>query len=163
MASEGEGGAERSAPGAEVRELRAQERAEWLAFRERLWPAVARAELEAEAERIASEPATNGVLVAALPDGRTIGFVEVALREWAEGCASHPVGYLEAWYVEEAWRRSGVGRLLLEAAERWARSRGCVEMGSDADPENRVSRAAHGALGFEEVGTNVLFRKRIAQ
>jgi len=28
-----------------------------------------------------------------------IGWVEVALRDYAEGCQTSPVGYLEGWYV----------------------------------------------------------------
>lgn len=162
MASEGELGAAARTNPIEIRELRHAESAQWLAFRERLWPDVPRAQLQAELEHIAAEPEANGVLVAALPDGRLIGFAEVSLREWAEGCATRPVGYLEAWYVDEPSRRTGVGRRLIEAAERWARARGCLEMGSDADPTNRASRSAHCALGFEEVGTSVLFRKRIS-
>jgi aminoglycoside 6'-N-acetyltransferase I len=148
--------------GAQVRDLRPDERAAWLRFRERLWPDVANAQLREEQDHILGDPASNGVLVAAAPDGELIGFAEVSIREWAEGCATRPVGYLEAWYVEDGRRRAGVGRLLIEAAERWARERGCLEMGSDADPDNRASRSAHRALGFEEVGTSVLFRKRIA-
>jgi aminoglycoside 6'-N-acetyltransferase I len=71
------------------------------------------------------------------------------------------VGYLEAWYVKREYRRRGVGRLLIEAAERWAWSRGCTEMGSDAELHNEVSQQAHGALGYSEVLRVVLFSKRL--
>jgi len=86
----------------------------------------------------------------------------VSLREWVEGCHTRPVGYIEAWHVAPGHRRAGLGRRLVEAAEAWALSRGCTEMGSDADLDNRVSHAAHRALGYAEVARLVLFSKRIA-
>ena len=161
MTSESEPASSR-APGAEVRELRPEERAAWLEFRARLWPETPREQLRQEQDHILAEPESTGVLFAALSDGEPIGFAEVSIRAWAEGCVTRPVGYIEAWYVIPEQRRAGMGRLLIDAAERWARARGCVEMASDADPENRTSRSAHRALGYDEVGMSVLFRKRIA-
>jgi len=145
----------------EIRGLRPDERDAWLGLRERLWPDFTREELTAEEEEILADPRRNAVLVAAAPGGQLVGFVEVALRDWAEGCRTHPVGYIEAWYVEPEHRRAGVGRALLEAAERWAASRGCTEMGSDAELANHVSQAAHAALGYSEVLRIVLFSKKL--
>jgi aminoglycoside 6'-N-acetyltransferase I len=145
----------------EIRTLRPDEHDAWLRLRERLWPDTAREELERELEEILSDAGRNSVLVAASPAGGLVGFVEVALRDWAEGCATRPVGYIEGWYVEPGHRLSGVGRRLIEAAERWARSRGCTEMGSDADLGNEVSSGAHRALGYAEVARLVLFSKRL--
>ncbi|NUQ20530.1 MAG: GNAT family N-acetyltransferase, partial [Gemmatimonadaceae bacterium] len=56
-------------------------------------------------------------------DGTLAGFVEVGARPYADGCATSPVGYIEAWYVDADVRRRGVGRALLAAAEGWARAR----------------------------------------
>jgi aminoglycoside 6'-N-acetyltransferase I len=91
--------------------------------------------------------------------GGALGFAEVSLRDFAEGCESSPVGYLEGWFVTEPSRRLGVGRALLEAGEAWARARGCVEFASDAETWNEGSIASHGRLGFEEVCRIVCFRK----
>ncbi|MGQ0612668.1 MAG: aminoglycoside 6'-N-acetyltransferase [Planctomycetaceae bacterium] len=146
----------------QIRAVRSDERPRWLELRSRLWPDHSPEELAREQEWLLAQSEKNGVLVAAGPDGRLVGFVEVSLRDWAQGCGTHPVGYLEGWYVAPEHRRLGLGRRLLEAAERWARSKGCTEMGSDADPDNVVSHAAHGALGFAEVGRQVLFRKSLA-
>lgn len=88
-----------------------------------------------------------------------VGFAEVSLREWAEGCLSSPVGYLEGWYVERTSRGQSVGKALLSASEDWARSRGCTEMASDTEIENEASAAAHLRLGFKIVGRVVAFRK----
>ena len=71
------------------------------------------------------------------------------------------MGYIEGWYVEEAWRRRGVGRLLVEAAEAWTRGQGCREMASDSLIENTLSEQAHRGLGYEVVGRSVLYRKAL--
>jgi len=88
--------------------------------------------------------------VATRPDGSLCGFVEIGTRPYAEGCLTSPVPYIEGWYVDHDVRRSGHGRALFEAAERWARGRGYTEMASDALLDNRDSQAAHAACGFEE-------------
>jgi aminoglycoside 6'-N-acetyltransferase I len=72
------------------------------------------------------------------------------------------VGYIEGWYVDEYVRRCGVGRALVEAAEAWARSRGCRQMASDAELGNDVSHQAHRAVGYQETARLVLFEKDLA-
>lgn len=92
-------------------------------------------------------------------DGSLAGFVEAGSRPYADGCDTSPVGYVEAWYVDDKVRRQGYGRALLEAAEDWARSQGYREMASDALLDNHISHAAHRAAGYEEVERIVQFRK----
>ena len=145
----------------EIRTLRPDEDDAWLLLRELLWPDHERQELQREQQQILGDPQDNSVLVAALPDGELIGFIEVALRDWAEGCTTHPVGYIEGWYVQPTHRRSGVGRKLIEAAESWATSKGCTEMGSDAELWNEVSQVAHQALGYSEATRLVCFSKTL--
>jgi aminoglycoside 6'-N-acetyltransferase I len=90
------------------------------------------------------------------------GFLEAGLRSYADGCeASHPVGYVEGWYVREEWRRQGIGAELLRGAEDWAPSQGCKEMASDTRVDNLVSHRAHEALGFEVAERSVLYRKTL--
>jgi molybdopterin synthase catalytic subunit len=102
------------------------------------------------------------VLVRLDDPSRLGGFVDVSLRSAADGCLTHPVGYVEAWFVDPDLRRNGWGRRLVEAAEDWARSRGCVEMGSDCLVENEISLRAHQSMGYEQVDRSVNFRKSIA-
>lgn len=108
-------------------------------------------------ENLASD--VDKVFVADRPGGGLCGFLEAALRSRADGCESTPVGYIEGWYVDEDVRKQGIGRALVEAAEAWARSRGCRQMASDAELWNTISHASHGALGYEETGRLVLFKK----
>jgi aminoglycoside 6'-N-acetyltransferase I len=90
------------------------------------------------------------------------GFAEASIRSHADGCdPAIPAGYLEGWYVERAHRGKGIGAALLQAAEEWARSQGCVEMASDTWADNEASQQAHRALGFEEVDRCVHYRKKL--
>lgn len=93
--------------------------------------------------------------------GECIGFLEVRLREYAEGASSTPVGYLEGWYVEPQHRGQGAGRMLVEAGEEWARSRGCTEMASDAAVDNAGSIRLHHEFGYDEVDRVVCFLKKL--
>lgn len=133
-------------------------------LRHALWAHGTVEEFAGEIERILADtfsPLPYAILVAEDRDGLA-GFIEVSLRSHADGCETHPVGYLEGWYVRETHRRSGVGRALVAAAEDWARERGCTEMGSDALIDNRQSQDAHAALGYEIVDRCVNYRKTLA-
>ena len=101
------------------------------------------------------------VFVADREDGSLAGFVEIGSRNYAEGCETIPVAYLEGWYVDSDVRRTGLGASLLRAAERWALQHGFKEIASDAELNNAVSLKAHLALGFEEVERQVCFKKKL--
>ena len=135
--------------------------AAWRRMRVALWPDGTEAEHAREIEQFfagaTTEPAA--VLLAVDASGEAVGFAELSTRPCAEGCVSSPVAYLEGWYVAPGARRQGIGRALVRAAEEWARARGCSEFASDTAPDNRVSAAAHRALGFDEVGLVLCFRK----
>jgi aminoglycoside 6'-N-acetyltransferase I len=95
-------------------------------------------------------------------NGVAAGFVEVSMRrDYVEGSSSSPTGYIEGVFVERRFRRSGVARLLVRTAERWAKRRGAIEIGSDTRLANKRSQKFHRALGFREVEKNVAFIKKI--
>jgi aminoglycoside 6'-N-acetyltransferase I len=146
-----------------IRSIRPEEHAAWLELRILLWPDHTRQELAEDQRRLLRKLDHNEVFVAVLPSSELIGFAEVSVREWAEGCDTEPVGYLEGWYVQPAHRLSGIGRRLVEAAEGWALSKGCTEMGSDAELWNEAGQRAHQALGFEEANRVVCFSKKIGK
>jgi aminoglycoside 6'-N-acetyltransferase I len=134
---------------------------EWLRMRRALWPQCPDAEHRDEIDAILAK--TDGIetFVWVRDDGRLGGFLEATLRLGAEGCDSSPVGYIEGWYVDNDMRRRGVGGDFVRAAEVWARERGCAEMASDTEVENRLSQTAHEKLGYEAVERLVHFRKRL--
>ncbi len=91
-----------------------------------------------------------------------LGFIELAVRSFSDGCESMPVPHVEGWYVEPSARGRGIGRALMQAAEGWARDRGFTELASDTEPWNERSIAAHARCGFRETERLVKFRKSLA-
>ena len=143
-----------------VRPVERSDAEAWLRMRQELWPDDAgthAGEIEEFLSNAALEPLA--VLIADDPETGPIGFAELSLRPSAEGCRSTPVAYLEGWFVDSDARRRGVGGLLVEAAERWARGRGCKEIASESEAANEVSRSAHQSAGFEEAGLIRCYRK----
>jgi aminoglycoside 6'-N-acetyltransferase I len=100
------------------------------------------------------------IFVAQGDGGELVGFLQVGLRSHADGCdPTHPVGFIEGWFVFETSRRRGIGKALMRSAEEWARSQGCKEMASDTWIDETTSQRAHEALGFEVVDHCIHFRK----
>lgn len=106
-----------------------------------------------------SEPAA--AYLARATDGACVGLLELSIRAYAEGCRQPNPAYVEGIYVDPAWRRSRVAMQLLSTAEEWARSRGCVELASDSDPENQPSGDLHAKAGFRDVGLVRCWAKRL--
>jgi aminoglycoside 6'-N-acetyltransferase I len=127
-------------------------------MRKALWPESPDGALRAEMTTIVADD-NQAVFVAVRDDGGLGGFAEVSIHPHAIGCETHPVGYLEGWWVDPDLRRTGLGRQLIAAAEDWARTKGCREFASDAEIDNDVSITAHAALGFQQTGRLVHFRK----
>ena len=132
-------------------------------MRARLWPDADAAELLREAETFAGggDVATIGVVFIAESDAGAVGFLELSLREFSDGCDSMPVPYVEGWYVEAAARGTGAGRALMQAAETWARERGFTELASDTQIDNEGSLHAHERCGFDEVERLEKLRKKL--
>jgi aminoglycoside 6'-N-acetyltransferase I len=128
-------------------------------LRHALWPDGSEAEHRQEVERFITDLGRRGAVLVAEGESGLLGFAEVSIRAYAEGCRTDRVGYLEGWFVEPDARRRGIGRQLVAAAEAWARAQGCVEFASDAEADNELSAAAHRALGFAEVGLIRCFRR----
>lgn len=146
-----------------VRPLEPRDQSAWTSLRIALWPDEDAAELAIEAAgQFSGRSVAPIVFVCEETSGRVVGMIEADIRSIAEGCPTSPVPYIEGWYVLPDARHLGVGRALVEAVETWARDRGYAEIASDAMIDNEVSRAAHGALGYEETAHIVCFRKTLA-
>ena len=151
-----------------IRHVTESDKAAWLEMRRALWHEDVNGDLSDEVARFLKGDLKNplAVLVAARTDEngsntRIVGFAELNIRPYAEGCSTDRVGFLEGWFVVPGARRQGVGRALLVAAEEWARGQGCTEFASDTLVDNDASAAAHQALGFEEVEVIRCFRKSL--
>ena len=144
-----------------VRPVTPEDATAWIRMRTALWPEWPEDHPEEVDAYLVDPPEDASCLVAEDADGAVVGFAEVGLRRWAEGCSTSPVAYLEGIWVEPDRRREGVGRALVQACEAWGRSRGCVEMGSDRALTDEGSGAFHEGAGFDEVHRVVCYRKEL--
>ncbi len=134
----------------------------WLDLRRSLWPGASDAKHLREMRVWAADGQRYGCLMFIAPDGAALGFAEVSLRhDHVNGTESSPVAFLEGLYVRPEARRRGVARALVARVERWARERGCSELGSDTPLGNSASQAMHSALGFDETERVVMYRRRL--
>jgi aminoglycoside 6'-N-acetyltransferase I len=143
-----------------IRRATHEDKSSWLQLRQRLWPEAPIEYLNFDMDDRLADP-DYAVFVASGGDGNLVAFIETGLRDYGEGCESSPVGYLEAWYVDEHVRGQKLGRDLVQLAEQWAREKGCREMASDTWLENESSISAHLRLGYVEVERLVHFVKRL--
>src|SRR5262245_38398644 len=101
-----------------IRKVEAPDAADWQALRLALSPEIqydwntseVAAFLSGQRQGVGAMP--EGVLVAidtGVSPPKTVGFVELSRRLYAEGCATSPVGFLEGWYVVPEYRRRGIG------------------------------------------------------
>ncbi len=82
------------------------------------------------------------LLVGAGPDGLAVLRFRAAI--WSPGLEC----YLAELYVTPAWRGQGLGRALMEAALREARSRGADTMDIGVDEPDLAARRLYESLGF---------------
>jgi aminoglycoside 6'-N-acetyltransferase I len=146
-----------------VRSIRSEDAVTWAELRARLWRSSSADELATEA-RAFLEGGTMPTIAAvflAEDEAAPLGFIELAVRSFSDGCESMPVPHVEGWYVEPFARGRGVGRALMQAAEDWARDRGFTELASDTEPWNERSIAAHARCGFRETERLIKFCKSL--
>jgi aminoglycoside 6'-N-acetyltransferase I len=140
-------------PEVRIRRVAATDRDAWLRMRYALWPAERGEhghERDVDEFFAGRSQSLDAVLVADASGLGAIGFVELRVRNYAEGSLGHAVPHVEGWYVEAEHRRRRIGARLLAAAERWARAGGYAELASD-----------NGALGFEITDRIVCFLKKL--
>jgi aminoglycoside 6'-N-acetyltransferase I len=126
-----------------------------------LWPSSAE-EHANDIDRYFAGEARDPLAVLIAFDDEAIGFIELSIRTYAEGCETDRVAFVEGWYVDPDARGTGVGAALIRAAEDWARSQGCTELASDTEADNASSAAVHRAVGFVETAVVRCFRKSLS-
>ncbi len=151
-----------SSPVSLIERCTSAEQPGWLRLGQALWPDDSPEQHLAEMASFCANPERYAQFIAYSSSRDPVGFVEAALRtDYVNGTASSPVAFVEGIYVIPAARRKGVAAALIDAVEHWARSRGCTELASDALLENQSSHSFHRAVGFEETGRVVYFRKAL--
>ena len=142
-----------------IRPVNRGDRDSWLRMRVALWPGE---DHGYEIDRYFAAEVREPLEVLIAFDDDAVGFIELSIRPYAEGCETERVAFVEGWYVVPEARGTGVGAALIRAAEDWARSQGCTEIASDTEADNVSSAAAHRALGFEETAVVRCFRKALS-
>jgi aminoglycoside 6'-N-acetyltransferase I len=145
----------------EVAAIAERDGPEWLALRQALWSDHSASEHRAEMRDLAARREFAAFM--ARDRGKPVGFAEVYVRPFANGCVSRPVPFLEGIWVAPDVRGHGIGRALLIAVEAWCRKQGFGELGSDALIDNEASHQAHAAWGFAETERVVYFRKPLPE
>ena len=109
------------------------------------------------AARLARRNPQRAVLVADDGSG-ALGWAAVCVEE---GFVEGRVAWIEGFVVDERARSSGVGANLLDAAEAWARDRGCTTMRVQS---NVLRERAHGFYerhGYTKIKAQYAFRKTL--
>lgn len=140
-----------------IRELIRADMELWLTMYRQLWPRHSDEALSAEINRIFKSSKRSAYV--AEHDGIAVGFAEYALRDYANGCHSQPVPFLEGVWVSEAYRSNGIARALMQYLEKKARMAGFSEFGSDVELSNYQSQLMHERLGFEQTEKVIFYRK----
>ena len=121
-----------------IREMRGADQELWLGMYRKLWPNHSDEALIAEIKRIGSSSKRSAFV--AESNGDALGFAEYALRDYANGCNSQPVPFLEGVWVEEEYRGQGIARALIDYLILRAERAGFVEFGSDVELTNYSSQ-----------------------
>ena len=103
---------------------------------------------------IADHP-DHGLLVAEI-GGRVEGWIQVSLPRIFETPLQAEIAGL---IVDESARGGGIGRTLLEAAEGWARARGCRAIRVRSNVVRERARAFYEREGFVVIKTQRVFEK----
>lgn len=140
-----------------IREIQKRDTDMWLGMYRRLWPSYSDEALLAEMNRIFKSSKRSAYV--ALADGHAAGFAEYALRDYANGCNSQPVPFLEGIWISEEYRAQGIAKALVQFLEKKATMAGFKEFGSDVELSNYPSQLMHERLGFEKTETVVFYRK----
>ena len=100
---------------------------------------------------------TNGeVYVAVVPPDIVVGWIQVSAVLLVE---LPPLAEVGGIIVDSRYRRIGVGRSLIEAAEQWARQNGLTALRLRSNVRREEAREFFRRLGYQETATSTVFSK----
>jgi len=104
------------------------------------------------------DPRQYKVFVAEMADGQVSGWIGVYIFRSVE---TSPWAEISGLIVDRGQRSRGIGQLLLDAAAKWARRRGCGEIAVHSNVIRRQAHRFYERHGFQHVKTQKLFCKRL--
>ncbi len=143
-----------------IRRITPEDKNKWFEMRKGIWPDAPDEYMRFDMDDILANE--SAAVFFAFADGNLAGMIEASIKDYAEGCETSPVGYLEAWFVYGQFRGQGIAKALTDAAENWIREKGCTEVGSDTWLENLASIRAHEKSGYSEAERLVHFVKQLS-
>ena len=115
---------------------------------------------EEAATRVRDVAAAAGhALFVAEGDGQLVGLLHVFVRPAIENPREAVV---QALVVGEKWRRQGVGRMLMTAAECWGSEHECRSVVLDSSIARAPAHAFYQSLGYRVAATAYVLRKPLA-
>jgi len=96
--------------------------------------------------------------VAEIEDGRVVGWIHACVSHLIE---SNPRAEIGGLVVDEAWRGSGVGKLLMQHAEDWARSKRLEAVYLRSNVIRKDAHRFYERLGYNNIKTQRAFLKML--
>ena len=143
-----------------IRLLQNADKNAWARMRVSLWDDLTDAQNQTEISKMLDDEKSTTYFVVDSADN-PIGFAEITIRDYANGCTQQPVPFLEGIWIDDNHRRSGVGRALIARITGDLKAQGYVELCSDILETNHQSHRAHENWGFEETERVIYFRKSL--
>ena len=144
-----------------IREATEKDMEHWSEMRTALWPDTNDAHVSEINEYFTGSSIDIVQVYVAEVGAEIVGFIELNIRNFAEGSRNPKLPYVEAWYIKPAYQGKGYGKQLIQQAEQWAVAQGYSELASDTEIDNQQSIAIHKHLGFKETERIVCFLKRL--
>lgn len=114
---------------------------------------------ESEVALALEDATSNHAVLAATVEGAVIGWIEVLRQPLL---TSGDEALICGLVVSEIHRGSGIGRLLVAAAEKWARATGAQTIRVRSRESRERAHRFYFDLGYEEYKRQVVFRKPLA-
>lgn len=144
-----------------IREVNEKDIEQWSEMRTALWPETNDGHISEIKEYLSGSSIDIVQAYVAEVGPEIIGFMELNIRNFAEGSRNPKLPYVEAWYIKPEYQNKGYGKQLMQKAEQWAISQGYSELASDTEIDNHRSISMHKHLGFMETERIVCFLKKL--
>lgn len=141
----------------EIREPRAEDHARIAELAGQLMYASSASDIAKRLEGM-QQSKEHAVFVAELAGGEIAGWIAVFVCRTVEADARAEVSGL---VVDERFRSQGIGLHLLARAERWAREKGCRQIGLRSNVIRERAHAFYERQGYQHLKTQKAFRKEL--